>query len=71
MTAMVGLLNAPKGTRLYQRLIKEGRVLQAMSGDNTDLSMNFIPKMNTDALLKELGLSEAQIKELRKAGAVK
>ncbi len=52
VTAMVGLLNAPKGTRLYQRMIREGRVLKAMSGDNTDLSMNFIPKMNADALLK-------------------
>jgi radical SAM superfamily enzyme YgiQ (UPF0313 family) len=52
VTAMVGLLNAPKGTRLYKRLMSEGRLLKAMSGDNTDLSMNFIPKMNADALLK-------------------
>lgn len=52
VTAMVGLLNAPRGTRLYQRMIQEGRLLKAMSGDNTDLSMNFIPKMNTEALLK-------------------
>jgi radical SAM superfamily enzyme YgiQ (UPF0313 family) len=52
VTAMVGLLNAPKGTRLYKRLLNEGRLLKAMSGDNTDLSMNFIPKMNADALLE-------------------
>ena len=52
VTAMVGLLNAPVGTRLYQRLLKEGRLLKAMTGDNTDFSMNFIPRMNREALLK-------------------
>jgi radical SAM superfamily enzyme YgiQ (UPF0313 family) len=51
VTAMVGLLNAPIGTRLYQRLFKEGRILNTMSGDNTDWSMNFIPRMNADALI--------------------
>lgn len=52
VTAMVGLLNAPVGTRLYQRLLKEGRLLKTMTGDNTDFSMNFIPSMNRDTLLK-------------------
>jgi len=52
VTAMVGLLNAPKGTRLYQRLHTEGRLLNIFSGDNTDLSMNFIPRMNREALLE-------------------
>jgi len=52
VTAMVGLLNAPVGTKLYQRLMKEGRLLKTMSGDNTDFSMNFIPRMNREALLK-------------------
>ena len=51
ITAMVGLLNAPRGTRLYQRMMKEGRLLQVMSGDNTDFSMNFIPRMNPETLL--------------------
>jgi radical SAM superfamily enzyme YgiQ (UPF0313 family) len=51
ITAMVGLLNAPIGTRLYQRLFKEGRILTTMSGDNTDWSMNFIPRMNADTLI--------------------
>ena len=51
VTAMVGLLNAPTGTRLYKRMLKEGRLLKAMSGDNTDFSMNFIPKMNYDFLV--------------------
>lgn len=52
VSAMVGLLNAPCGTKLYQRLAKEGRLLNNMSGDNTDLSMNFVPKMDYDALIK-------------------
>ncbi len=51
VTAMVGLLNAPRGTKLYQRLMKEGRLLNAFTGDNTDFSMNFIPKMNREALI--------------------
>ena len=51
VTAMVGLLNAPKGTQLYQRLLEEGRISSSFNGNNTDLSMNFIPKMNPDVLL--------------------
>lgn len=51
VNAMVGLLNAPRGTKLYQRLLKEGRLLHGMSGDNTDFSMNFVPVMNTETLL--------------------
>ena len=51
VTAMVGLLNAPKKTRLYQRLLKEGRILNEWSGDNTDYSLNFIPAMNKHELL--------------------
>lgn len=51
VTAMVGLLNAPRGTKLYQRLVKEDRLLKDVSGDNTDLSINFIPKMNHEVLI--------------------
>jgi len=51
VTAMVGLLNAPRGTRLYHRLKKENRLLKDTSGDNTDCSLNFIPKMNVEALI--------------------
>ena len=39
VTAMVGLLNAPPGTRLYQRLKKENRLVKAFTGNNTDLSL--------------------------------
>lgn len=50
-TAMVGLLNAPKGTKLYHRMMNEGRLLGAFNGNNTDFSINFKPKMNLDTLL--------------------
>ena len=51
VTAMVGLLNAPQGTRLYHRLQKEHRLLNGFSGNNTDCSINFVPKMNYETLL--------------------
>jgi len=51
VTAMVGLLNAPRGTKLYQRLKQENRLLKDMSGDNTDFSINFITKMNYETLI--------------------
>lgn len=52
VTAMVGLLQAPIGTKLYERLKREGRLLSAFSGDNVDGSTNIIPKMNLDVLHK-------------------
>ena len=51
VTAMVGLLNAPKGTKLYNRLMKEKRLLNDGTGDNTDFTMNFIPAMDRKDLL--------------------
>jgi len=51
VTAMVGLLNAPRGTRLYQRLKKENRLLDESTGDNTDCTMNFVPKMGHEKLI--------------------
>ena len=48
--AMIGLLNAPPGSRLYRRLKEEGRLLGDGSGDNCDGSMNFIPKMDPKVL---------------------
>ncbi len=50
VTAMVGLLQAPPGTRLYERMRKEGRLVKEMSGDNVDGSTNIIPKMGLDVL---------------------
>lgn len=52
ITAMVGMLNAPRGSRLYKRVGKEGRLLEGMSGDNTDLSTNIIPKMGYEKLAR-------------------
>jgi radical SAM superfamily enzyme YgiQ (UPF0313 family) len=51
VTAMVGLLNAPRGTRLFKRLEKENRLLKDFTGNNTDFSINFIPKMNHETLI--------------------
>jgi radical SAM superfamily enzyme YgiQ (UPF0313 family) len=50
VTAMVGLLQAPPGTRLYERMRKEGRLVHEMSGDNVDGSTNIIPKMGLESL---------------------
>ncbi len=50
VTAMVGLLQAPPGTRLYQRLKEEGRLLGQMSGDNVDGTTNIVPRMDPDTL---------------------
>jgi radical SAM superfamily enzyme YgiQ (UPF0313 family) len=52
VTAMVGLLNAPMGTRLYLRLKEEGRLWSSFTGNNTDFSLNFIPKMDYDKLIR-------------------
>lgn len=50
VTAMVGLLQAPAGTRLYERMKQEGRLLGEMSGDNVDSTTNIVTKMNHKAL---------------------
>ncbi len=40
--AMIGFLNALPGTRLYQRLMAEGRILKASLGNNThNMTINF------------------------------
>ena len=55
VSAMVGLLNAPRGSKLYQRLLKEGRILQNVTGDNTDFTINFTPRMDYETLIKGYG----------------
>ncbi|MGA7829284.1 MAG: DUF4070 domain-containing protein, partial [Geobacteraceae bacterium] len=50
-TAMVGMLTALSGTKLYQRLVKEGRLLEDASGNNTSIATNFIPKMKMEQLI--------------------
>jgi len=51
VTAMVGVLSALRGTRLYQRLEREGRLLKDSSGDNTAIDINFVPHMKPEALI--------------------
>ena len=51
VTAMVGLLQAPVGTRLYKRMEQDGRLVGSFSGDNVDGTTNIIPKkMNIHVL---------------------
>jgi radical SAM superfamily enzyme YgiQ (UPF0313 family) len=52
-TAMVGLLSAGPGTRLYQRLDRENRLLGQPTGNNAldEGALNFLPKMGRDKLL--------------------
>jgi len=50
--AMVGLLLALPGTQLYRRLMKEGRIVDEGHGNNMDLSLNFIPKMDMQRLVE-------------------
>jgi radical SAM superfamily enzyme YgiQ (UPF0313 family) len=48
--AMVGLLQAPKGTSLYDRMKDEGRLICETTGNNADDTINFVPKMDSDLL---------------------
>lgn len=50
VTAMVGLLQAPHGTMLYERMKQAGRLLEKMSGDNVDGTTNIIPVMDAELL---------------------
>jgi radical SAM superfamily enzyme YgiQ (UPF0313 family) len=52
-TAMVGMLQAPAGTRLFDRMQREGRLLGAMTGDNVDGTTNIIPIMGLERLREE------------------
>ena len=50
VTAMVGLLQAPAGTRLYERMKQQGRLRAESTGDNVDGTTNIIPAMKIEAL---------------------
>ncbi len=50
VTAMVGLLQAPLGTRLHERMRLEGRLIKEFSGDNVDGSTNIVPRMGLESL---------------------
>jgi radical SAM superfamily enzyme YgiQ (UPF0313 family) len=51
VTAMVGLLSAMRGTKLHQRLDREGRLLGEGTGNNTAIDLNFVTRMKTDELI--------------------
>ncbi len=51
VVALVSLLNAPRGTRLYQRLKAENRLLKETSGDSADGTINFLPRMDYETLI--------------------
>jgi radical SAM superfamily enzyme YgiQ (UPF0313 family) len=50
--AMVGLLTALPDTQLWRRLEQEGRLLAESTGNNTDGSLNFIPRMDAARLVE-------------------
>jgi len=52
VTAMVGLLQAPPGTGLFERLRRENRLIGLISGDNADGTTNIIPKMGLNTLIE-------------------
>lgn len=50
VTAMVGLLQALPGTRLYERMQREQRLASDSSGDNVSMATNIIPAMPLETL---------------------
>jgi len=50
VTAMVGQLQAPPGTRLVTRMWLEGRLRGQSTGNNTDGTTNIVPKMGLENL---------------------
>jgi radical SAM superfamily enzyme YgiQ (UPF0313 family) len=51
VSAMVGLLNAPDGTKLFNRLKKDDRIIESFNGNNMDCATNIIPKMKYKDLI--------------------
>jgi len=50
--AMVGLLQALPGTQLFRRLWSEDRIVDAGDGNNTDCTLNFLPRMDAARLVE-------------------
>ncbi|SPE17892.1 putative enzyme [Candidatus Sulfotelmatomonas gaucii] len=70
--AMVGLLQAMPGTQLFRRLWREGRILHTGAGNNTSMSLNFLPRMDATKLvegyrsvLKQIYSSDAYYKRIK------
>lgn len=49
--AMVGLLTALRGTDLYNRLQREGRLLEESTGNNDSITLNFVTEMDRQVLI--------------------
>lgn len=49
---MVGLLNALKNRNLYWCMKAEGKLTIEATGNNTDLSMNYNPKIDLNELVE-------------------
>jgi radical SAM superfamily enzyme YgiQ (UPF0313 family) len=49
--AMVGLLTALRGTDLYTRLEREGRLLGESTGNNVEITLNFRPQLEPRVLI--------------------
>lgn len=72
MTAMVGILQAPVGTKLYQRLSIEGRLLGNTAGDNVSCETNvqtLLPKETLESgyrdVMKNLYSPDAYYQRLK------
>ena len=63
VTAMVGMLQAPPGTRLFERMRDEGRLTGAMTGDNVDGTTNIEPLMGLETLRVQYRALIAQLYE--------
>jgi radical SAM superfamily enzyme YgiQ (UPF0313 family) len=50
--AMVGLLAALPDTQLWRRLKREGRLLQESTGNNTEGTLNYVPRMDPARLIE-------------------
>ncbi len=50
--AMVGLLTALPDTQLWRRLEREGRLIGESTGNNTNCSLNFVPRMDATRLIE-------------------
>jgi len=72
VTAMVGLLTALPETRLYRRLMDEGRIEAESTGNNTQAALNFLPRLGREFLvngyrdlMKELYKPRAYYRRIR------
>ena len=51
--AMAGILTVLKGTKLFRRLQREGRLRDEYTGCNTEIALNFEPELPRERLLAE------------------